>query len=59
MTVVWRKAPSSLSHGPGFSCVWDVSAGLLTGSLTGLLTAGTGSSQAHWLMPGRKLASPP
>lgn len=53
--VVWRKAPSSLSHDLGFSCVWDVLAGLSTD----WLTVGTVRLQVHWLIAGRKPASPP
>lgn len=57
--VVWRRAPSSLSRVPEFSCACDVSAGLQAGLWTDLLTVGTGSLQCQWLMPGWKLASPP
>lgn len=53
--VVWRKAPSSLSHDLGFFCVWDVLAGLSTD----WLTVGTVELQVHWPIAGRKLASPP
>ena len=53
--VVWRTALSSPSHDPGFSCVFGLSAGLLTG----LLPVGTGRLQVHWLKPGWKPASPP
>lgn len=53
--MVWREAPSSLSHDPGFSCVLDV----LCDLSTGLLGVVTGGLKVHWLIPGRNLSSSP
>lgn len=55
MVMVWRKAPSSLYHGHGFSCVWDV----LVGLLPGLLIDGTESSEVQCLIVEWRLALPP